>query len=185
MSETTEVFSSSFDDPTAKQVSEAMAAAGESPTESVPVDYFIPGKEITTMLPDGIQWVTTKQMTEGDRKSYLAKVNRDMKIEKASGDAILKVAAGEDRTALLKVAITGWSIVRNSRPLEFDRRNLDEFLELMPPHILDKIEKDVRKNNLWLLDDMSIEDIDEEIDRLEDLKKDIKAREQGKSDSAD
>jgi hypothetical protein len=160
----------------------AMRAEGIDPYEKVQVDYFATVEDSRTVLPDGVSWVSHKQMNEGDRKRYLKAVNRDLKIQKGTGDAIMKVSAGEDRTALLKVAITGWNLVRGGAPLAFSPANLEALLN-GPVHVLELIEKDVKKNNPWLFQDATVEDIDEEIERLQEMRQDIVDREAGNGGS--
>lgn len=183
MSTETEVFTSPLDDPKSTAMAANMVAQGVDPYDKVQVDYFAVAEDVKTFLPDGISWVSHKTLMEGDRKKYLASVNRDMKIQKGSGDAILRFAAGEDRTALLRVAITGWNLIRDGQPIQFNTKNLEAFLN-GNVKVLEIIEKAVKKNNDWLTQDMTVEDIDAEIESLQELRAEVAEREAGNAGSA-
>jgi hypothetical protein len=179
-----DIMFSEHDDPKSVQMAHAMLAEGVNPLVSVPVDYFATGEDAKTMLPDGTQWVTHKVLTEGDRKRYLKVVQKDLKIQKGTQDMIMKLAAGEDRTALIEIAVTGWNLIRNGQPWPFTKANLAEFASNGPIKILDLVERDIRHANPWLLGEMSTEDIDQEIQRLTELRDEVSEREAGKSGSA-
>lgn len=178
-----EVFTSELDDPRSVQMAAAMKAEGVNPYQKVQVDYFAAVEDTRTELPDGVSWVSHKVLTEGDRKRYLKQINRDLKIQKGTGDAIMRVSAGEDRTALLRVAVTGWNLLAGGAPLPFTPQNLERLLD-GPVQILELIERDVKKNNPWLFADASVEDIDSEIERLQEMKAELLEAEEGKSNSA-
>lgn len=163
-----------------KNTDVAMAAAGVPTTERVQVDYFAFDVSHTVMLPDGITWVQHKEMTEGQRKKYLNQINRDVVIHRQTGDARMRMAPGDERHALLETALTGWNLVKDGQPFPFNERNVKAFLAAAPPKVIDLIEKEVRKANAWLIEDMSVEDIDKEIKTLEELKAAKQAEEAGK-----
>lgn len=163
-----------------KQVEEAMSEAGVSTSDPVQVDYFGFEEVNTVMLPDGKSYVQHQTLTEGARRKYLNSVNREVRLQKASGDAILRMQTGEERFALLKAALVGWNLVRNSQPVPFTTRAVDEFLEKAPPKIIDVIEKDVRKHNPWLMQDVTLEDIDQQIAELEELREQKLKEDEGK-----
>lgn len=152
----------------------AMAEAGVALTEDVgEIDYFAFDVEHIVNIGGG-QWVSHREFNEGARKKYLNMQNRDMIVQKATGDMKVKMAPGDERHALLKAAICGWEIYRgkgeNRQAVPFTARNLDDMLDKFPPKIIDIIEKDVRKNNPWLLSEMSVEDIDKEIASLQEMR---------------
>lgn len=169
------------DDPTVASTEAAMREAGVPTHENNPVDYFAFDESFVVMLPDNIQWVEHTALNEGQKKKYQNLQNRDLIIQRTTGDAKMRMAPGDERHALLSAAITGWNLVRGGQPLPFNERNLKEFLEKAPPKIIELIEKDVRQRNPWLLAEMSVEDIDKEIANLEDMKKTKIAEDQGKA----
>jgi hypothetical protein len=148
----------------------AMVAAGVDPTTPVQVDYFGFEETEVVLLPDGVSYVEIKILTEGDRRKYLNSVNREVRLQKASGDAIMNLSTGEERHALLSAAICGWNLKRGGQPVPFSPTNLKDFLTKANPKVIDEIEAQVRKSNPWLTADVSVEDIDQQIRELEELR---------------
>lgn len=152
--------------------------------DHVQVDYFGAGTEHTVTLPDGVSTMTHKTLMEGDKRKYMNAVNRDLKINRKSQDATLKLAPGDDREALLRLAIVGWSLIKDGAPVPFTPQNLGIVLDKFPPDVLDVVEKDIRKHNAWLLAEISIEDIDEEIKNLTELREQKVAESEGNGGSS-
>ena len=151
-----------------------------------PVDYFNASEEYSVTLPDGVQTVTCKSFNEGMRKKYQMAGNKEVRIHRASKDAFFKIGTAEEREALLKEAIVGWTL-QSARtpgaalePKPFNPGALADFLKKAPPQIIDHIEKEVRKHETWLMDDMTVEDIDKQIEELQELRTEVEAREEGK-----
>lgn len=160
-----------------------MAAQGVATTEKVQADYFGFGEFHSVTLPDGISYIQHKTLNEGDRRKYLNSVNRDVKFQKATGDAIMRIASGDEKQALLRSAIVGWNLSRGGQPVPFNDRTLAEFLEKASPKIIDIIHKDVQRANDWLAADVTVDDIDKEIAELQELRAKKLDEEQGKAAS--
>lgn len=163
-----------------EQAEQAMRDRGEPTTEAVQVDYFGFEETHVVLLPDGISFIEHKTLNEGQRRKYLNGMNRDVIIERASGNAKMSMAPGDERFSLLSTAITGWNLKRAGNPLPFNAQNLRLFLDSAPPKIIDLIDKEVRKVNAWLLEDMSIEDLEKEIENLQELIEEKRKEEAGK-----
>jgi hypothetical protein len=158
-------------DPAAVAAAEAdMRAQGIPTHEHVQADYFGFEEVSRVTLPDGVSYVEHRTLTEGQRRKYLNGINRDVVIQKATGDARVAMRPGDERYSLLKVALCGWNLQQNGQPVLFNDRNLEKFLESAPPKVIDVIDKEVRKANAWLIEDMSVEDIDKEIATLQELR---------------
>jgi hypothetical protein len=156
------------------QVMAAMREAGVSTEEHIQVDYFGFEETHRVVLQDGKSWIEHQTLNEGARRNYMNKVNREVRLQK-SGDAFMKMATGDERHALLESAICGWNLVRADKtgvvkPISFSPQALREFLQKAPPGIVDLIEKDIRDKNPWLVGDVTIEDIDEQIAELNELR---------------
>lgn len=139
------------------------------PSISGQVDYFAFDESFTCYLPDGKSWIAHKALNEGQRRAYLKQASREVRFRKG-GEASTTLDAGEERRALLTAAITGWNLVRGGSPVVFNPANLNRFLEAANPKVLDIIEKDVRLHNPWLLQEMTVEDIDREIEALQEMR---------------
>ena len=163
--------------PTAE---DRMREAGVSPDTPVQVDYFGFSETHTVYLPDGKSYLQHQTLNEGSRRKYLNEVNREVKLQKTTGDAIMKVQSGSERMSLLKAALTGWNLQRNGDPIAFNPRNVEEFLTVANPKIIDIIEKDVRLKNPWLMAELTLEDIDQQIDELQEMRAKKMEEDEGK-----
>lgn len=150
------------------------------PFESGQEDYFAFDETFTVELPDGKSFVECKALNEGGRRKYLAAVNRDVRLQRATQDVIMKMSPGEERQALLMESIVGWNLVSKGRPISCTDANKRSFLDKANPKLLDTIEMEVRKHNSWLQADMTVEDLQKEIDRLTELRDQKIADEEGK-----
>ncbi len=151
---------------------------GLDEAQSVQVDYFAFDETHRHVLPDGTSWIEHRELNEGARRKYLNKTNREIKIRRGSGDAEMKVAAGDDRYELLKAAVVDWNLVAgNSTPVPFVPQRVDDFLTRTNPRVIDGLEKSVRKANPWLMAEMKPDDIREEMKNLEEMLKEAEERE--------
>ena len=163
-----------------------MRDAGVSLEETVQVDYF--GFEDTenVYLPDKVSYVTIQALNEGGRRHYLNRVNREVKIAKQTGDAIMQLANGDERRILLMEAIVGWNLVRIPKtggppqPLKFQESTLNDFLTNTNPKIVDIIDKAVRDQNPWLMADVTLEDLLKQREELDEQIEKKRLEEEGK-----
>jgi hypothetical protein len=159
------------------------AAAGEPTAVNVQADYFGFEETYRCVLPDGVSYIEHRALNEGARRKYLNKVNRDVVLQRASGDAKISTAPGDERKALLEAAICGWNLTRGGSPVAFTTQELNNFLDKVNPKVIDLVEKDIRLHNPWLLAEMTVEDIDREIASLEEMKAKIIEEQEGKGAS--
>ncbi len=177
----------SADEARAAQVEQAMADAGEATSTPVQANYFGFAQTHRVMLPDNESWVEHNTLNEGGRRQYLDAVNREVRLQKTTGDAIMKMASGSERKILLEAAIVNWNLVGpDGKAMGFSKGSggsaLSQFLDKADPSIIDIIEKDVRKKNPWLMADLSVEDIDKQISELQEMR-DVKIKEEEGNDS--
>jgi hypothetical protein len=137
----------------------------------VQADYFGFAATERFTLSDGVSFVDLKVLNEGERRKYQNATNREVQIARGTGEAKLKMRPGDDRTALLQAAIVGWNLKRGIEPVAFTAQSLDLFLNSADPALIDRIEKKIRQMNPWLLSDLTVEQIREEIASLEDMLK--------------
>jgi hypothetical protein len=165
----------------------ALRADGQATDFPVQSDYFGFSQVHRVMLPDNVSWIEHTALNEGSRRDYLNKANREVRLQRVTGDAILKMASGDERFSLLKSAITNWNLMRFNpkltvmEPVGFSPRNLEEFLNSADPKLIDKIEKDIREKNPWLTADATIEDIDQQIEELQKLREAKVKEQEGKA----
>ena len=147
------------------------------------VDYFSFGGTQRFMLPDGIQWIEFKIMNEGQRAKYQRMTKRDLVMGK-TGDTRVGFDLADDRHALILCAVTNWSMKRGSNTAVFSERSLRDFLEMANPSIIDDLESAIRKANKWLNNDLSVQDIDDQIRDLQEQRAEALRREAGESSSS-
>lgn len=136
---------------------------------AVQEDYFGVADTHRTILPDNVSFIEWKVMNEGERRRYLNATNREVKLQKG-GDTVIGMRPGDDRWHLLTTAIVGWNLKRAGQDVTFSRQQLEEWLNVAPPRIVDLVEKDIRRGNPWLLAEMTVEDIDKEIASLQEMR---------------
>jgi hypothetical protein len=166
------------------RLSADMAAAGVSTEETMQVDYFGFEETARVELPDNRSYVDIKALNEGGRRAYLNAVNKEVRITKGTGDAVMQMANGDERRILLRHAICGWNLVkvRNGSldPVPFKEGLLSEFLEKANPVVIDVIDKAVRKQNPWLQTDVTLEDLEKQREELDEQIEKKRAEEEGK-----
>lgn len=159
-----------------------LAQVEEVLTPSAQSDYFGVDEVHRFMLDDGISYIEHKTMTEGARRKYQAATNKDVKLSKA-GDATIRMAPGEERAALLDAAMCGWNLKKQGKEMSFSPAARREFMDSASPSVVDAILEDIRKYNPWLLADLTVEDIDKEIETLQAQRDEILEKEAGKATS--
>lgn len=151
------------------------------------VDYWGTDETHKHYLPDGKQYFEFKIMDEGARTKFQKLTNSDLTVMR-DGQAKVKMDPATERHTLIKESVIGWNLMQRYpdgswQPAPWSKQTLTQWLEKAPPKIVDELEFAIRKANPWMQADMSVDEIDKEIDRLVDLKKDVVAREAGESTS--
>jgi hypothetical protein len=153
-------------------------------------DYWGTDETVRWFLPDNQQYFDIQPMNEGAKTRYQKLTNRDIVLsQKREGEAKISVDPAGERHTLIKESVVGWLMMQkdqqgNWSPQPWDKKNLEKWLEVAPPHIVEKLEHKIRLVNPWLQNEMTLEAIDEEIERLYELRKQKVAEEAGEGDSA-
>lgn len=143
------------------------------------------------MFPDGRLYIEFKLMNEGDKKKYQQKTNRDLTIQRG-GDTKIGIDPATDRHLLITMSTVDWYMwmpkdlnnpSAGMEQVQFSKFNLEKFLELGDPKVIQDLETEIRMANPWMQADMTVEEIDKEIDRLEEVKKQVKERDAAKGSS--
>lgn len=184
-----------FDNDTSLERTHAnMAASGHAVEDKVEYDFFgfeseerwyFPGQD---KLPeDEKQYFIVTKMNEGKKAEYQSKTTNDVRIQRTTGDARFKMDPSAERHTLVKLSVTGARVKLRSKSngqLEWHmgdhRKVLDNFLANGNPDHVQKLEQFIRDLNPWMRSEMDVEEIDAEIERLEELKKERKEAEAGK-----
>jgi hypothetical protein len=157
-------------------------------------DYYGFDERDKWYFPDGKQWIEFKKLTEGDRAKYMKATRSDVHLNQKTQEARIPFDQSQDRKQLLLHSVTDWHIVRFTRsngritavtPLPFPEGAgartpggaLAQWIDSANPAILAELEKAIRKANPWLLNELSVEQIDKEISDLTELRKAAEERE--------
>lgn len=160
----------------------------QPPNPNAQQDYFGFSKTALWYLPDGVSYFELTAMNEGAKSDFQKMTQRDMVLEKGSGNARFKIDPTTERHALIQASVTGWNLSRRGVPVPFDNKGrggpLQDFLKLADPSIVEKLELEIRKLNPWLLAELTVEEIDKQIDELKDLRVGAEERERGEASSS-
>ncbi len=149
-------------------------------------NYYAFDEKDRWIFPDGKQWIEFRKLTEGDRAKYLKATRSDVHLNQRSGEARIPFDQSADRKELLLHSITDWHIVSfvTGRPqlIPFQPGSskggvVAQWIDRADPAILAQLEKAIRKANPWLLNEMSVEQIDKEIADLQELREAAEKRE--------
>lgn len=171
---------------------ERMAEDGVKPTQEIFIDvwgyhdtlkWYFPGQ---ASVPEQSRlYLEVQKMTEGVRQKYQKATNAKVTILKQNSNAEMGVDPARDREQLILKSVTGWYMKRrgnDGQPYEvkWTERAFKEWFEGANPAHIESLEKFIRDINPWMLDEMTVEAIEEEIDRLEKLKEDVARRQEEK-----
>jgi len=151
-------------------------------------DYFGFSETREFVFPDGKQKIFFKVMSEGDKAKFQKATNRDIHLNRNTNDARIKTDPAQERHELIKASVTGWTLKRklpDGRVIDAPYTNngtpgdeLSKWLQVANPRIVEALEDAIRKANPWLLGEMTVEQIDEEMQRLADMRAEVIKRQQ-------
>lgn len=149
---------------------EAMRANGVSTETVIEEDYFGFDETKRWYFPNGVFYIEYKAMTEGMRRAYQKKTNHSVRLQRASGDAIMGVDPAGDREALIDISVVDWFIKKDGQPVTFKNSQFGfhMWIKNANPKFVESLERAIRQANPWMAAEMKSEDIRTEIDRLEE-----------------
>lgn len=165
------------DDPDLERANRNIAESGEQIEERVYVDTFSFIHEEEYVIPrTGGQTIKFMRMNEGKKSEFQRRTNQDIRIQRTTGDAKMRVDAASERHILIELSVTGWTLVRyNSHPgierweqVRFNEKSLAQWLANADPTIIQGLEKEIRSKNDWMVAEDSEEAIEEQITNLQE-----------------
>lgn len=142
--------------------------------EQVFADYFGFDEDHEFVFPDNVSKIFFKALNEGDKAKYQREINRDVQLERSTGNARIKTDPAGERHALIEASVTDWNLRKNGTPITFSKGSkgstFSQFLNGANPKLIEALEDAIRKANPWLIADMTVAQIDEEIERLQEQK---------------
>lgn len=157
--------------------------AYEEADQQVFADYWGTDETYKHYLPDGQQYFEFKIMSEGDKVKFQKMTNQDLIVGRDQS-ARVKVDPASERHTLIKTSVTNWTLTKGGEPVGYSKQMLEKWLEVAPPKIVEDLEYAIRMANPWMQAEMSVEEIDKEIERLYETRKQVAEREAGEADSA-
>jgi len=155
----------------------------ERPSAPVYADYWGTDETHKHFLPDGTQYFEFKIMNEGDKAKFQKLTNSDLVVDR-NNTARVKMDPVAERHTLIKTSVTDWLLFKDSQPVAFSKQLLEKWLEVAPPKIVEDLEHAIRMANPWMQAEMTVEMIDEQIERLYEQRKQVVERAAGESGSA-
>lgn len=164
-----------------------MTEAPQNPVTDQPVsvqsDYWGTDETERFVFPDGVTYIEFKIMNEGAKSKFQKMTSQNLTVSR-TGDATVKIDPAKERHELIITSVTGWNLVKEGAPILFSRQMLERWLEVAPPRLVEDLEFKIRTANPWLQQDMTVEEIDKELERLGELREQAREREAGEAGSA-
>lgn len=151
------------------------------------VDYWGTDERHKFKLPDGRQWIEFKIMDEGAKSRFQKLTNQDLTIGR-DNTAKVRVDPAEERHTLIKTSVTDWSLIKvvdgKPEPVGYSAQMVEKWLQVAPPKVVEDLEREIRLANPWMQAEQTVKDIDEELERLHELRRAAVEREAGEGSSA-
>jgi hypothetical protein len=155
--------------------------------QPVVVDYWGTDETHKHYLPDGVQYFEFQIMNEGAKVRFQKLTNQDLIVGRDQS-ARVKVSPEAERHTLIETSVVGWHLFKlvngHPEPVGYSPQMLKKWLEVAPPKVVEELEYAIRMANPWMQSEMTVEEIDKEIDRLHDVRKQVIEREAGEAASA-
>lgn len=159
-------------------------------------DYWGVDETHRYWLPDHKQYFDIVPMNEGAKSRFQKMTNKGIRMNQRSQEATIDVDPADERHTLIKESVTSWLIMQKAADGSYSefpcpvgnasmlKRSLETLLDKFSPKVIQDLEYFIRTKNPWMQADMDVEEIDKEIDRLEELKKQVKEQKAGEASSA-
>lgn len=169
---------------------------GQTAGDAIYENYWGVDETYRFMLPDDKQYFEIRPMDEGRKVQFQKLTNKAVRMNQRTEEASFDIDPAEERWTLIKESVIGYHIMQPSPdgtwseypcPPYTDprfRRSLEQLLEKFNPKIVQDLEFFIRQKNPWMQADMAVEDIDKEIDRLQQMRRDKVNQESGEGSSA-
>lgn len=149
-------------------------------------DYYGNDSTERWYFPDGKQYIEVLPMNEGARAKYEAGTSRDVRFNRRTDDAAIRMDAAADRKVMVTSSVVGWhNVKRNGKggfePVPFTigspGSTFEQWYGKADPKLINQLVDFIRKVNPWMTDEMTVAMIDEEIVRLTELRAVVAERE--------
>jgi hypothetical protein len=137
-------------------------------------------------FPDGVQYLEWIPLNHGGRAAYQRATQVDMNIDHRSKDVKIKGNLGADVDALVNLCTIDWKMFRGGQQVTFSRgvdspgALLNQWLKQADPALVDRYVQVLRRANPWLTSELTVEEIDQQIEDLKALRLDVEKVVEGK-----
>lgn len=168
---------SDFDDrPDAIEANRAAQAAGHQLEETKYVDYFAEPETHRFFLPDGQQYFDYQELREGGKALYEKATNQDIRVQRSTGDARLKVDPATQRQTMIRLSVVDACIFHreNGRMVRMDfnkerpGRFWDMIFDKFPAKLLEELHREMEKVNTWVAADDDVKALKEQRELLDE-----------------
>lgn len=170
---------SDFEDrPEAVRANERAVAAGERIEERQFVDYFAAPQPQRWYLPDGEQYFEFQELREGGKAAYEKATNKDIRVQRSTGDARLSVDPATQRQTLIRLSVTDVHLFQGKNQdgspqlVQFNKDRPGKFWEnlftFFPARLVEQLNQEITNVNTWLAADDDVEALKEERERLDE-----------------
>ncbi|AMS02318.2 tail assembly chaperone [Gordonia phage GourdThymes] len=163
--------------PEVERANAAAVAAGEKIEEKQFVDYFAAPLPQRWYLPDGVQYFEFQELREGGKSAYEKLTNKDIRVQRSTGDARLSVDPAIQRQSLIRLSVTDVYLLQKDsggqpQPMPFNKERPGKFWEnlftFFPAALIDKLHREIVDINAWLAADDDVDALKEERERLDE-----------------
>lgn len=162
------------------------AVAGQPEAHPQIVDYWGTDEPKKWYFPDGQQYIEFNIMDEGAKVRFQKLTNQDLIVNR-DNTAKVKVDPATERHTLIKESVFNWHMFKivdgRPEPVGYSKQMLQKWLEVAPPKIVEDLEHAIRMANPWMQAEMTVEEVDKEIERLYEVRKQVIDREAGEGSS--
>lgn len=168
-----------------------MSLGATSPSDAEEFEDYFSGFGGTKkfMLPDGVQYIEYQLMNEGQKAQFQRDTRSAINISRKTESASVMPDPSRERHALIKASVCDWNLVTRDRAtgrkisVTFAPSNLDKWLKVANPKIIADLEAEIRKANPWMFEDVTVEDLDNQIEELQQMREEKLKLEGEKSSS--
>lgn len=160
-----------------------LEATQPSENQAPIADYWGVDEYSEWYLPDGVQYFRFKVMNEGEKSKFEKMTNQDLIVNRDQS-ARVKVDPSEQRHSLIKTSVVGWNLYKGGQVVDFGPPLLEKWLQSANPKIVEELEFAIRLANPWMQSEMTTEEVDKEISRLYEVRKQLVEKAAGEADSA-
>lgn len=163
--------------PEVERANERAVAAGERIEEKQFTDYFAAPEPTRYYLPDGVQYFDYVELREGGKALYEKATNKDIRVQRSTGDARLSVDPAIQRQTLIRLSVVDANLLQSdgrggSQAIPFNKDRPGKFWEnlfnFFPAKLIDDLHQEIVKANAWLAADDDVEALKEERERLDE-----------------